>query len=147
MFFFLLHIFITILSNTIKMIVHSYMLKLSVPAVIYFSVEWALILKKIMIVEQWCTETVDCFKNVIDWMNVFHWWFLPDQEESGLLTKPHQPLTAMTKASSEAPAVPQPPASAPKATNETLVKSAESPAECGEWKSFRCVIQCISPFR
>ncbi|KAI3373965.1 hypothetical protein L3Q82_022534, partial [Scortum barcoo] len=50
----------------------------------------------------------------------------PDQEESDLLTKPHQPLTAMTKTSSEAPA----PASAPKATNETSVKSLESAAKC-----------------
>nr|XP_033467798.1 smoothelin-like protein 1 isoform X2 [Epinephelus lanceolatus] len=56
---------------------------------------------------------------------------MPDQEESGHLTKPHQPLTAMMKPSSEAPAVPQSPASVPKATKEAPVKSAESPARCG----------------
>ncbi|XP_044077305.1 smoothelin-like protein 1 isoform X2 [Siniperca chuatsi] len=54
---------------------------------------------------------------------------VPDQEESGLLIKPHHPLTAMTKASSEAP--PQSPASVPNATKETPVKSVESPAKCG----------------
>lgn len=54
----------------------------------------------------------------------------PDQDISGLLTKAHLPLTAMTKASSEAPAVPQPPASVPKATEETPVKPVESPAKC-----------------
>ncbi|XP_038563761.1 smoothelin-like protein 2 [Micropterus salmoides] len=46
---------------------------------------------------------------------------VPDQEELGLLTKPHHPLTAMTKASSEAPAVPQSTASG---------SSVESPAKC-----------------
>ncbi|XP_018544784.1 smoothelin-like protein 2 [Lates calcarifer] len=35
---------------------------------------------------------------------------IPDQEEPGLLTKPHLPLTAMMKSSSEAPSLPQPPA-------------------------------------
>nr|XP_046267604.1 smoothelin-like protein 2 [Scatophagus argus] len=48
----------------------------------------------------------------------------PDQEEPGLLVRPHHPLTAVTKA--EAPAVPQSPASAPKAAKETV----ESPAKC-----------------
>lgn len=38
----------------------------------------------------------------------------------------------MTKASSEAPAAPQSPASAPKAIKETAVKSVEPPAKCGE---------------
>ncbi|XP_068571730.1 smoothelin-like protein 2 [Cebidichthys violaceus] len=53
---------------------------------------------------------------------------MSDQEESGLLTKPHHPLSAMLKPSSDAPAVPQSPASAPK---ETPVKPAvESPAKC-----------------
>ncbi|XP_071362123.1 smoothelin-like protein 2 isoform X2 [Trachinotus anak] len=54
---------------------------------------------------------------------------MPDQEDSGLLTKPHLPLTAMTKASSEAPSVP--PASVAKAAKETPVKSVESSAKCG----------------
>ncbi|XP_071362122.1 smoothelin-like protein 2 isoform X1 [Trachinotus anak] len=53
---------------------------------------------------------------------------MPDQEDSGLLTKPHLPLTAMTKASSEAPSVP--PASVAKAAKETPVKSVESSAKC-----------------
>ncbi|GLD46405.1 smoothelin-like protein 2 [Lates japonicus] len=35
---------------------------------------------------------------------------MPDQEEPGLLTKPHLPLTAMMKSSSEALSLPQPPA-------------------------------------
>ncbi|CAK6964519.1 smoothelin-like protein 2 [Scomber scombrus] len=48
---------------------------------------------------------------------------MPDQEDLSLLTKPHHPLTAMTKASSEAPAVPQSPASVAKATQETPEKS------------------------
>ncbi|XP_040908296.1 smoothelin-like protein 1 isoform X2 [Toxotes jaculatrix] len=55
---------------------------------------------------------------------------MPDQEESGLLTKPHLPLTAMTKAGSEAPSAPQSAASVAKATKETPVKSVESPAKC-----------------
>eukprot|EP00064_Thunnus_orientalis_P000407 superscaffoldBa00000020_g407 len=50
-------------------------------------------------------------------------------EDSSPLTKPHSPLTAMTKASSEAPAVPQCPASVAKETQETPVKSLESPAK------------------
>ncbi|KAM6911210.1 uncharacterized protein PEZ65_015490 isoform 1-T2 [Lycodopsis pacificus] len=50
-----------------------------------------------------------------------------DQEESGLLTKPHRPRSTMLKPSSDAPAVPQSPASAPK---ETPVKPVESPAQC-----------------
>ncbi|XP_047462879.1 smoothelin-like protein 2 [Mugil cephalus] len=50
---------------------------------------------------------------------------VPDQEVSGLLTKPHLPLTAMTKSSSEAPAAPQSPA-----TKEASLKSVESPAQC-----------------
>lgn len=54
---------------------------------------------------------------------------MPDQEDSSPLTKPHSPLTAMTKASSEAPAVPQCPASVAKETQETPVKSLESPAK------------------
>uniref|UniRef100_UPI0037E99DAA smoothelin-like protein 2 n=1 Tax=Semicossyphus pulcher TaxID=241346 RepID=UPI0037E99DAA len=45
------------------------------------------------------------------------------QEESGLLTKPHLPLTAVSRASSEAPAVPQPAASFSCTTKET-------PAQC-----------------
>ncbi|XP_023263424.1 smoothelin-like protein 2 isoform X1 [Seriola lalandi dorsalis] len=53
---------------------------------------------------------------------------MPDQEDSGPLTKPHLPLTAMTKASSEAPSVPA--ASVVKATKETPAKSAESSAKC-----------------
>ncbi|XP_026183686.1 smoothelin-like protein 2 isoform X1 [Mastacembelus armatus] len=53
-----------------------------------------------------------------------------DQEEYGFLTKPHLPLTAMTKVSSEAQAVPQSPASVAKTRNESLVKSVVSPAKC-----------------
>ncbi|XP_029304493.1 smoothelin-like protein 2 [Cottoperca gobio] len=49
---------------------------------------------------------------------------MPDQDASGPLTKPHHPLNAMMKPSSEAPAVPPSPASAPK---EAPV---ESPAKC-----------------
>ncbi|XP_078122806.1 uncharacterized protein LOC144528202 [Sander vitreus] len=52
------------------------------------------------------------------------------QDESGLLTKPHHPLTAMIRPSSEAPAVPQSPASAPKVTKDTPAKSVESPTKC-----------------
>ncbi|XP_075958825.1 uncharacterized protein LOC142960727 isoform X1 [Anarhichas minor] len=52
---------------------------------------------------------------------------MSDQEESGLLTKPHRPISTMLKPSSDAPAVPQSPASAPK---ETPVKPVESPAKC-----------------
>lgn len=55
---------------------------------------------------------------------------MPDQEESSLLTKPHHPLTAMMKSSSEAPTLPQSPATEPKATKETPVKPVESPAKC-----------------
>ncbi|XP_040006953.1 smoothelin-like protein 2 [Xiphias gladius] len=55
---------------------------------------------------------------------------MPDQEESGPLTKPHLPLTAMTKASAEAPSVPQSPASVAKAAKETPVKSVDSSAKC-----------------
>ncbi|XP_065819247.1 smoothelin-like protein 2 isoform X1 [Labrus bergylta] len=51
----------------------------------------------------------------------------PDQEVSGLLTKPHQPLTSMTRASSDTPAVPHTAANTPK---ELPVKPAESPAKC-----------------
>ncbi|KAG8008476.1 Smoothelin-like protein 2 [Nibea albiflora] len=54
----------------------------------------------------------------------------PDQEISGLLSRPHQPLTAVTKANSEAPAVPPSPVSLPKTTKESPVKSVESPAKC-----------------
>ncbi|XP_076606932.1 uncharacterized protein LOC143332941 [Chaetodon auriga] len=60
----------------------------------------------------------------------------PDQDGSGLLTRPHQPLTAVTKVSSEAAAAP---ASAPKAAKETPVKSAESPDECDELQPHRPV--------
>ncbi|XP_073335929.1 uncharacterized protein [Pagrus major] len=56
----------------------------------------------------------------------------PDQEESGLLNKPHLPLTAMTKSSCEAPAVLQSPASVPKATKETPAQSVETPAKSDE---------------
>uniref|UniRef100_A0A3Q3X2Q2 Calponin-homology (CH) domain-containing protein n=1 Tax=Mola mola TaxID=94237 RepID=A0A3Q3X2Q2_MOLML len=44
-----------------------------------------------------------------------------DQEESVLVATPHHPLTATTKATSEAPAAP--PALAPKTSRETAVKS------------------------
>ncbi|XP_053188138.1 smoothelin-like protein 2 [Scomber japonicus] len=55
---------------------------------------------------------------------------MPDQEDLSLLTKPHLPLTAMTKASSEAPAVPQSPASVAKAIQETPEKPPiESPVK------------------
>lgn len=54
---------------------------------------------------------------------------MPDQGETDLLNKPHQPLTAMMKSSSEGPAVPQSPASAHR---ETSVKPVEPPAIPGE---------------
>lgn len=55
----------------------------------------------------------------------------PDQEASGPLTKLHYPLSALLKPSSEAPAVPQCPAPAPK---ETPVKPVESPRDADELK-------------
>lgn len=61
---------------------------------------------------------------------------LLDQGESGLLTKPHLPLTAVTKVSSDAPTVPQSPASVAKATKETPVKSVMCPVECSGWKIY-----------
>ncbi|KAM9846985.1 uncharacterized protein ACBR49_010231 [Aulostomus maculatus] len=57
---------------------------------------------------------------------------VPAPEESGVLSRPHLPLTAMTKLSCEAPAVPPAPASAAKAATETPVKPVESAAQCGE---------------
>ncbi|XP_040036376.2 uncharacterized protein LOC120821627 [Gasterosteus aculeatus] len=42
-----------------------------------------------------------------------------DQEESGLQSRRHHPLSAMLKPNCDAPAVPQSPASAPKATQES----------------------------
>ncbi|XP_074528456.1 uncharacterized protein LOC141791714 [Halichoeres trimaculatus] len=52
---------------------------------------------------------------------------MPDQQDSGLLTKPHQPLTSVMKSSSEAPALPQSPLSAPFPVIET---PAEPPVIC-----------------
>ncbi|XP_058483822.1 smoothelin-like protein 2 [Solea solea] len=46
----------------------------------------------------------------------------PDQETPGPLTKPHLPLTAVMKVSSEAPSLHQAPASISKATKETPVE-------------------------
>lgn len=57
---------------------------------------------------------------------------LKAQEESAVVAKPHHPLSAMTKASPEAPAPPQEPASAPRAGREPAAKSVELPAKCGE---------------
>lgn len=57
---------------------------------------------------------------------------LKAQEESVVGAKPHHPLTAMTKASPEAPAPPQEPASAPRAGREPAAKSVELPAKSGE---------------
>ncbi|KAM9349021.1 uncharacterized protein ABDE67_011066 isoform 1-T1 [Symphorus nematophorus] len=57
----------------------------------------------------------------------------PDEDRSGVHAKAHLPLTAITKSSCEAPAVPQPPAAAaPKATEEeeAPAKPAETPAKC-----------------
>ncbi|XP_069001966.1 smoothelin-like protein 2 isoform X1 [Embiotoca jacksoni] len=51
---------------------------------------------------------------------------VPDQEEPALRSKPHLPLTAVTKVSSEAPAVPPSPASEAKSPKETPLK----PAQC-----------------
>ncbi|CAJ1063371.1 smoothelin-like protein 1 isoform X1 [Xyrichtys novacula] len=53
----------------------------------------------------------------------------PNQEDPGLFSKPHLPLTSMTKASSEAPTLPQPAASASITPKETPVKPAESPVK------------------
>lgn len=60
---------------------------------------------------------------------------LPDQEEAAALAKPHHPLTAMTKASSEAPPSP---ASAHRATKETAGKPVEPPAKRGEQENVCC---------
>ncbi|KAM9349022.1 uncharacterized protein ABDE67_011066 isoform 2-T2 [Symphorus nematophorus] len=62
----------------------------------------------------------------------------PDEDRSGVHAKAHLPLTAITKSSCEAPAVPQPPAAAaPKATEEeeAPAKPAETPAKCGGAKA------------
>lgn len=59
-------------------------------------------------------------------MNPF--FCLADHEEPG----PHLPLTAMTKTSTDAPAVPPSPVSVAKAAKETPIKPAECPAKCGE---------------
>lgn len=52
-----------------------------------------------------------------------------DQEEPVLLTKPHVPLTSLTKAGTEAPVVPQPPATVIQAAADPSVKSTEPPVE------------------
>lgn len=97
---------------------------------------------KIMIVERW--SLLPSLLLIIWWTSAWRTQSnssLSDQEESGPLTKPHLPLTAMTKASAEAPSVPQSPASVAKAAKETPVKSVDSSAKCGEWKMyFSCVI-------
>lgn len=78
-------------------------------------------------------------------MNVFSGSsFLPDHEEPGLLTKPHQPLTAVMRPSSEAPIIPLSAASAARATRENLVKPVESAAKCGEREAYICL--CLNLF-
>lgn len=64
---------------------------------------------------------------------------LPDQEDAAALAKPHHPLTAMTKATSEAPPSP---ASAHRATKETAGKPVEPPAKCGEQENL-CCTECF----
>lgn len=55
---------------------------------------------------------------------------VPDEGELGLQTKPHLPLTAMMKASGEAPARPQSAAAAAKATREPPIKPVEPSTRC-----------------
>lgn len=52
-----------------------------------------------------------------------------DQEAPVLLTKAHVSVTSLTKASAEAPAVPQPPATVTPSAADTSVKSGEPPVE------------------
>lgn len=61
-----------------------------------------------------------------------------DQEESGPLTKPHLPLSAMTKTNSDAPVSTPSPTAVAKTSKESQSKPVEPTGISGEWKHGFC---------